>query len=465
MIRMKRILRQGRLGRLGRLCFFGLLLLHFVSTLVQPVAAQARGPLFTVELSGVVSTHTVDYLRRTLREAEANDAELLLIELGVTGAVLRDVRLVAADLANASVPVVVFVPPGIASGAAGSWLLAASHVAAMAPNTSFGVPVPLIEANANLGEQARELLLNEAILQLGSWSRDRGRNDGWVEPAVREGIVLSNAQAIELTPPAINLVARDREELLTLLEGQVVVLADGETRTLRTLGQPTKPLEPTLWEMLLMLLANPTVAFLLLIMAGFAAYAELVTPTLGVLAGLALILLMMALVGLFALPVRWLAVMGLFLAFGLVAADLFLPSQGTVTVLGLVLLVVSAMMMFDNAQAPGVAVAFWAIVLVAVLIAAFATVGVLLAVRARNAPVTTGQEGLVGRLAEVRKRLEPEGMVFVEGALWRALSEDGEIEIGEWVRVTGVYDLRLMVKRLAPTATTGERPHEPNPTK
>jgi membrane-bound serine protease (ClpP class) len=133
----------------------------------------------------------------------------------------------------------------------------------------------------------------------------------------------------------------------------------------------------------------------------------------------------------------------------MVAADLFLPSNGLVTLIGLVLLVVSAMTMFDGAQAPGVAVALWAVLLVAGMIAAFAALGIYLALRTRKRPVATGQEGLVGRMAEVRKRLEPEGMVFVEGALWRAVSEDGEVETGEYVRITGVYELRLTVRRLA----------------
>jgi membrane-bound serine protease (ClpP class) len=87
-------------------------------------------------------------------------------------------------------------------------------------------------------------------------------------------------------------------------------------------------------------------------------------------------------------------------------------------------------------------------VLVAVLLAGLAAGGIYLALRTRNRPVTTGQEGLIGRLAQVRKRLEPEGMVFVEGALWRAVSEDGDVDVGDYVRVTGVYELRLTVRRV-----------------
>jgi membrane-bound serine protease (ClpP class) len=93
-------------------------------------------------------------------------------------------------------------------------------------------------------------------------------------------------------------------------------------------------------------------------------------------------------------------------------------------------------------------VAFWAVLMVALLLGSLAVVGIYLALRTRRQPIATGQEGLIGRLAQVRKRLEPEGMVFVEGALWRAVSEDGDVEPGEYVRVTGVYELRLTVRRV-----------------
>lgn len=425
----------------------------------RPAAAQVRGPLYTVTLDGVVSRYSAGYLRRALSEARAANAEALVVRLGASGAVLGQVRELASDLAAAEIPVVVYVAPeGTRSGAAGAWLLPPSHIAAMAPGTSFGISGPLVEPDPSLSEPTRELLRTEAIDQLVGWSRERGRSDTWVEQAVREGVVLNNEQASALSPPAVEVVARDLDELLTLLEGRAVTLADGETVTLATLGQTPEALPPTLFEQLLLLLANPTVAFLLLVMAGIAIYAELVTPTVGVLAGIGLVLLLGAVVGLVVLPVRWLAVLGLVLAFALIGADLYVSSHGAVTVVGLVVLVVSAMTMFDAAQAPGVAIALWAVFAVAGAVAAFAAIGIYLALRARNTPVATGQEGLLGRLAEVRRRLDPEGMVFVEGALWRAVSEDGDVEQGEWVRVTGVYDLRLTVRRLADDLSAGHGP-------
>jgi membrane-bound serine protease (ClpP class) len=417
---------------------------------VPSIQAQVSGPIYRVEVEDVVSSHAVNYLRRAVREAEAADAQALLIRIAPQGAVLRDVRQFAAELAAAQVPVVVYVgPSGADAGAAGSWLLSAAHIAAMAPDTRFGAAVPLAEPNPQLTEQTRELFLQEVIAQIGGWNRERGRSDAWVDQAVREGAVLTNSQAIALNPPAVEIVARDAAELLTLLEGRVVVLENGAERTLRTLGQPTELLAPTLWEQVLLFLANPTIAFLLLVMAGIAIYAELVTPTFGMLAAIGAVLILASMVGFFALPVRWISVLGILIAFGFIAADLYVASHGATTVIGLVIFVVSALTLFDTAQAPGVTVAIWAVFMVALLLGGLAVVGIYLALRTRRQPVATGQEGLIGRLAQVRRRLEPEGMVFVEGALWRAVSEDGDVELGEYVRVTGVYELRLTVRRVA----------------
>lgn len=439
-----------------RLALLGLALLL---PALAPAPARAQGgPVYLVTLDEVVSRYSVGYLRRSIREAEAAGAEALIVRLGARGAVLRDVRAVADDVAAATVPVVVYIAPeGTRGGAAGLWLLSAAHIAAMAPDTSFGVARPLVAPDGSLSPQTQELLRDEVVAQLQAWADARGRSSAWVERAVREGAVLNNEQAIALSPPAVDAVARDLDELLTTLEGRVVTLEGGDQRTLSTLGRQTQPLPPTLWEQVLLLLANPTVAFLFLVMAGVAIYAELISPTVGVLAGFGVAFLLASLAGLLALPVRWLAVVGLVAAFVIIAVDLYTPSHGALTVVGLLVLVVSALALYDESQAPGVSVAGWAVAMVGTGLGAFAFLGVYLAVRSRNRPVATGQEGLVGRLAEVRKRLDPEGFVFVEGALWQAVSEDGPVDQGELVRVTGVYALRLTVRPVAAEADAQEQ--------
>ena len=121
---------------------------------------------------------------------------------------------------------------------------------------------------------------------------------------------------------------------------------------------------------------------------------------------------------------------------------------------GLALLVMGALNLIDAQQAPGVMIAVWVIALVGLALATLVALGIWLALRSRGQPNATGEQAMLGRLAEVRQRLDPDGMVFVEGALWQAISEDGPAEIGDWVRVTAVHELRLVVRLLGDEGET-----------
>jgi membrane-bound serine protease (ClpP class) len=415
-----------------------------------PTSAQAaRGPLFFAEAEGTLTSVTVGYLRRALHLAEASDASALVIRLGSSGGVLRDIRPFAVEIVEARVPVVVYIAPtGTQSGAAGALFLSAAHISAMAPGTSFGSAAPLTRVDTALTEQTRDLVLDSVTDQIRDWNASRGRNTDWVDRAVREGVVLTNEQAFSTNPPSVDLVAADQEELLKLLEGRIVKLADGRSVQLATLGRSPAPVAPTLWERLRLALANPTIAFVLLVMGALAIYLEIAAPGTTVFAGVGVVLLAGAIVGFAALPVRWWSVLLLLLAFGLIGAEFLAPAHGALVITGIALLIVGALTLIDPAQAPETAIALWVVLLVALGLATFAAIGVWLALRTRTRPVTTGQEALIGKLAEVRRRLDPEGMVFVEGALWQAVSEDGAAEAGDWVRVVAMHDLRLIVQRI-----------------
>lgn len=415
-----------------------------------PASAQpARDPLYSVEVQGTVTSVTIGYLQRALQRAEASNANALIIRLNSSGGVLRDIRPFAGAIAQARVPVIVYVAPtGTESGAAGTLFLSAAHISALAPGTSFGSPSPLTSVDTALSQQTRDLVLDSVVNQIREWNATRGRNTEWVDRAVREGVVLNNEQAIALTPPAIDLVAANQEDLLTRLDGRIVTLKDGRSVQLATLGRSVTPIEPTLWENLRLALANPTIAFILLVLGALAICMEFGMPGTTLFAGFGIVLLAGALAGLLVLPIQWWALLLLLLAFGLIGAEFFVPAHGGLAVTGLALMVVGALNLIDPAQAPGTVIAVWVVLLVAFALATFAALGIWLALRNRARPIATGQEAFVGRLAEVRRRLDPEGMVFVEGALWQAISEDGVVEPGDWVRITAIRDLRLLVQRV-----------------
>lgn len=415
-----------------------------------PAQAQApSGVTYVAEVEGAITSVTIGYLRRAIHVAEAADANALIIQLNSGGGVLDQMRPFAGEIAKARVPIVVYVAPaGTDSSAAGTLFLSAAHLSAMAPDTSFGSPYPLAQVDATLSAQTRELVLNSVADQLREWNAARGRNTDWIDRAVREGLVLTNEQASATKPPAVDLVAADQEQLLTLLQGRTVKLADGRSVQLATLGGSVNAVEPTLWERLRLLLADPTIAFILLVLGAMAIYLEFAAPGSSLFAGIGVVLLAGAALGLLVLPIRWWSLLLLLFAFGLIGADFFVPTHGGLTVTGIALLVVGALTLIDPAQAPGTFVAVWVVALVALALAAFAAFGIWLALRARERPVTTGSEAMIGKLAEVRSRLDPDGMVFVEGALWQAISEDGSAEPGDWVRIVALHELRLVVRHL-----------------
>jgi membrane-bound serine protease (ClpP class) len=412
-------------------------------------AQQPVAPIYTVEVSGAVTSVTIGYVRRALHLAEASGASALIVQLGSSGGVLSAMRPFAGELAQARIPVVVYVAPsGVQSGAAGALFLSAAHLSAMAPGTSFGSPEPLARVDDALTEQTRDLVLDSVADQLRTWNAAHGRNTEWIDRAVREGVVLTNEQAIAVQPLAIDLVAASQDELLLLLDGRIVKLADGRSIQLSVLGRAPTPVVPTLWERLRLMLADPTIAFALLVMGALAIYLEIAAPGTTIFAGVGVVLLAAAAAGLLVLPIRWWSLLLILVALGLVGVEFYTPSHGALAVTGLAVLVVGALTLIDPAQAPDTAIALWAVVLVVLALGSFAALGLWLALRNRNRPIATGQEALVGRLAEVRQRLEPDGMVFIEGALWQAISEDGAVDAGDWVRVVAVHDLRLIVRRL-----------------
>lgn len=438
-----------------RICTILALFYALFAPQVSLAAQPPTGPIYAVEARGTITSVTIGYLRRALRLAEASNASALLIELQSSGAVLSQARAFAGEIAAASVPVVVYVGPGgTDAGAAGALFLSAAHIAALAPGTSFGSPDPLTRVDSALTQQTRDLLLDSVIDQLREWNAAHGRNTAWIEQAVRAGVVLDNQQAMALRPPAVDLVAANRDELLTLLEGRQVALQHGRTATIASLGRSVAGVAPTAWESLRLALADPTVAFVLLVMGVIAMCLEFAVPGSSVFAGLGIVLLVAAALGLLVLPLRWWALLLLMLSIGLLAAEFVAHAHGALAVAGIGLMSVSALNLIDPAQAPGTVVALWAVLLVGLALASFVALAVWLALRSRTRPVTTGQEAMIGKLAEVRRRLDPDGMVFVEGALWQAIIEEGAAEPGEWVRVVSIHDLRLVVRRLeAPAAS------------
>ncbi len=426
-------------------CIFIGILAFGVSVL--PAFTQARGQLYYVTIDEGLTIPAAGLVRRALREAEAAGATALVVELRGGGSLSATWPL-ARELAEARVPIVTYIAPrGVRSGPVGTLLTTASHVAVMAPGASMGFAGPLVDVPANFSASTQQLVVDDAVKQLTNWARERGRNADWIEQAAREGAIIDAERARQLEPPVIDAVASE-DELLTSLQGRRVRLANGDERNLELLGAQIQRVSPTVWERLGQLIALPTIAFVLFVVGGIAIYLELATPGVGVPGIAGALLVIAALIGFALGEVRPLAVLMLAAGLVLVGLEHVVMSHGGMTLAGVVLLVLGALFLVDPARSPGLAVSYGAIAGVAVMLMAAAAGLVALAVRVRTRQPVTGQESLVGQVAEVRRPIAPEGMVFMNGALWSAWSDQGPMHEGELVQVAGVEGLRLYVRKL-----------------
>src|SRR6266545_6093742 len=415
-----------------------------------PAAAQAlHSPIYVAQIQGIITSVTTAYLRRALQFAEAADANVLIIQMSTSGGVLHDLRPFAGEIARAHIPVVVYITPmGTQAGTAGALFLSAAHISALAPRTSFGSPYPLTQVDAVLLQQTRDLVLDSVADQIRAWNAARGRNTEWADRAVREGVVLTNEQAIAAQPPSVDLVAADPDELLTLLDGRVVKLEDGRSVQLTTLGQTVTPLAPTLWEALRLALADPTIAFILLALGALAIYLEFGAPGTSVFAGVGVVLLAGAATGLLVLPIHLWSLLLLLLGFVLIGVEFIIPIHDALVVTGLALVLVGALNLIDPLQAPGATINVWVVPVAALVLGALAGSSIWAAVRNRSRPVLTGIEALIGRVGVAISDLAPQGMVRVDGEVWSAVADVEPIHAGDQVQIVAVEGVTLWVQPL-----------------
>lgn len=414
----------------------------------QESTAQSQSQVYYVSAERGLTTPAISLVRRALREAEAANATALVVEVHGGGS-LSSTWPLARELANARVPVVAYIGPRDGrSGPIGTLLVSAAHVAAMAPGATIGFAEPLIDIPAGFSTSTQQLVVEDAVKELTGWAQSRRHNPAWVEQAARTGAIITAEQAQALAPPVIDLVAAE-EELITSLQGRQVTLASGETLTIQTLGASVQRIEPTIWEGFGQIIAIPSVAFVLFVLGGIALYLELANPGIGIPGIAGAILVVAALVGFALGEVRPLAV--LLLATGLVVVGLehIVLSHGGFTVAGLILLVLGALYLVDPDRTPGLDVSYLVIGGVALALGGAAAGLVTLAVRVQTRKPVTGRDALIGQIAEVRQPVAPEGLVFAQGALWSAWTDEGPFAAGEFVEIAGVEGLRLYVRRLA----------------
>ncbi|MBS1252339.1 MAG: hypothetical protein MAG451_01378 [Anaerolineales bacterium] len=427
-----------------------LILFALFSLLVPPADAQERATVNVLTVEGAVTPVVARYVERGIREAASNGAELLVIELDTPGGAVNVMQGLVQSMIGADVPIAVYVAPaGAQAASAGTFVVLAGHVAAMAPNTTIGAASPVGGQGEELPATAEEKAKNALAAQIKSLADRRGeRAVAWAEQAVRSAEAATAQEALDIG--VIDLIAPSVPALLAEIDGEEVKLKT-RTVTLRTAEAGIVDLPMTLIEEFLHTITDPNIAYILLILGLNGLLFELANPG-GFLAGvIGAISLVIGFYALGVLDVNYTGLGLIALAFLLFVADIKAPTHGVLTVGGIVSFVLGSLILFDT---PFYSVSRGLIVSVALVTSAFFAFAVGAALQAQRSKPTTGMEGLVGAVARSRTDLDPRGTVFLHGERWKARVEGGPVKPGEFVRVVEADGFELVV---APKSVSSEQ--------
>ncbi|WP_200627163.1 NfeD family protein [Pseudomonas sp. LAM2023] len=441
-------------------CWRWLLLLLLLG--ITPGGQAAPGAVWVLGIDDAIGPASADYLVRSLGQAQQQGAQLVVIRMDTPGGLDSAMRQMIKAILASPVPVATFVAPsGARAASAGTYILYASHIAAMAPGTNLGAATPVQiggppgparedKAKGSDDETLARKQVNDAAAYMRGLAQLRGRNADWAEKAVREAVSLSASEALRLN--VIDQVADDLPGLLRKLDGQTLTVA-GQTRQLQTAGASLVEHLPDWRTRVLAVITNPSVALILIMVGVYGLLFEFMNPGStvgGVVGGICLLL---ALYALQLLPVSFAGVALILLGIAFMIGEAFLPSFGVVGFGGIVAFVVGALILIDT-DAPGFGIPLTLIGTLA-LLSALLIGGVMgMALKARRRALVSGDAGLLGSLVTVTEVMAGNpfcGVVLAQGEQWQVQCAT-PLQPGQSVRVTARHGVMLQVSAAAPAA-------------
>lgn len=398
-------------------------------------AAPSQPRVLAVEFDNDVNPVTAGYVVDQIERANEENYNAVVIVLDTPGGLASAMKdIYEAELAS-KVPVIVYVSPeGARAASAGVWISQAADLLAMAPQTNIGSSTPVSVGGEDIQEDLRNKVVNDAAASLRALAREHGRNVKWVDAAVRRGANLSAREALEMN--VIDVIAPDLPTLLNQIDGMET---QPKMLLLETAGAKIDEVEMSFWKQILDTLIDPNLIVILMSIGVLGITIELWSPGLILPGTVGAISLIIGLFGLQILPVSWAGVLLLLLAAGFFVAEMFVVSHGALALAGAVAFVIGSLMLFDPAG-ESYQVSLQVALGVAATMALMVGLVVAKLVQVRRAEVVTGQEELIGQVGIVRQELDPVGLVFVHGELWRAKTAGEAIGPGRQVRVEGLED-------------------------
>jgi len=440
--------------------------------------SQAEDTVVVLELKGGIGVATADYVISGIEHAEEISAELIIIDMDTPGGLMGPMRDIIQAILGSSVPVATYVTPeGARADSAGTYILLASHIAAMSPTTHLGAATPVsltgddvtpnqspeeestdgavdtgatdetieddteTESQPQPGTSMERKVLNDAVAYIRGLAERHGRNADWAEDAVRDAATLTAKEALEEN--VIEFIATDHAELLELVNG-LELEVNNETVTLATKAVTIEPYEPNLRIKILSAIANPEIVLLLGMIGLYGLMYEGWNPGAIVPGVVGIICLLLAAYALQVLPVNYAGLALIIVGLALMTAEAFAPSFGALGLGGIAAFVFGAIMMFDSGI-PGFGISLTFVISLAILAALFIVWLMTFVLRLRRRGAVSGRGSIVGGVGTAETAFSGEGKIWLEGESWAARS-NVPIEKNQKVIVRSLVGLVLEVE-------------------
>ena len=446
----------------ARNCFLFIVALTLTPIYTPLLLAGESSQAVVLEVQGAISPAVTDYIRKGMEAAVAGNADLVILQMDTPGGLDRSMRDIIQMILASPVPVVTYVAPeGARAASAGTYILYASHVAAMSPATNLGAATPISigglpglskpaeeEDEKDEGELAtddastlKRKVINDASAYIKALAERHGRNSDWAVRAVREAVSLSAEEALELK--VIDFLALNLPDLFHQLDGHEIMF-DSKVHTISSTNMNTIRIEPSWRYRLLTVISDPNVAYFLLLLGFYGLIYELANPGVflpGVAGGISLLLAFYAFQ---ILPINYSGLALIILGITFLISEAFVPSFGSLGIGGAVAFAVGSLILIDDESLRVsipliISTTAVSVVLILLLVARVLTI--------RNKKIRTGEEALIGMTGEASEDFDGEGRIWLLGESWQAKSSN-TIRKGEKVRITSRNGLELTVESL-----------------
>ncbi|MFT6898844.1 MAG: membrane-bound serine protease (ClpP class) [Paraglaciecola sp.] len=438
------------------------LLLLLLILLFLPLTVAAGNKAWLLDIRGPIGVATTEYVVSGIDSAHAMPApdrpDFIILRMDTPGGLDNAMRQIIQRILSSTIPVVGYVyPRGARAASAGTYILYATHIAAMAPATTLGAATPVQMGapqspgtsgndkdpqKTQPGTAMERKITNDAIAYIEGLADLRGRNRQWAAEAVRSAASLSASDALK--QQVVNIIALDTADLLHQLEGRLVTMPDKEVK-LHTSNIELVTVKATWRQEFLSVISNPSIAYVLMIIGVYGLIFEFSNPGGGVLGITGAACILLALYAFQVLPVNYVGVSLIILGAGLMLTEAFVPSFGIFGILGTAVLIIGSVILIDSPE-PALQIAWPLIFAVALASAGFTFLTFTMLFKNRRQPIVSGVGTLIGRTAQVELIHETNALIRLQGELWQ-IQADSPLKIGDCVKVISRDGLILNVSK------------------